>query len=86
VQFIPVRSWRADQPDVCEVGQREELKTGPCGGAGDHPRLELPRRRSLTAGRDWPAGPLLHDRQAMSVVRQTWVQLIPLCLPGRRKR
>jgi hypothetical protein len=27
----------------------------------------------------WPADQLLHDRQALSLVRQTWVQLIPLC-------
>jgi hypothetical protein len=57
----------------------DQLKTRPRGVAGDHPRLELLRHRSLTAVRDWPAGPLLHDRQALSLVRQTWVQLIPLC-------
>jgi uncharacterized protein (TIGR02453 family) len=55
------------------------LKTRPRGVAADHPRLELLRHRSLTASRDWPAGPLLHDRQALSLVRQAWVQLIPLC-------
>jgi uncharacterized protein (TIGR02453 family) len=57
----------------------DQLKTRPRGVAGDHPRLELLRHRSLTAGREWPAGPLLHDRQALSLVRHTWVQLIPLC-------
>jgi hypothetical protein len=45
----------------------------------DHPRLELLRHRSLTASRDWPAGPQRHDRRALSLVRQTWTQLIPLC-------
>lgn len=55
------------------------LKTKPRGVAADHPRLELLRHRSLTAGRDWPAGPSLHGREALSLVRQTWQQLIPLC-------
>ena len=57
----------------------DRLRTRPRGVAGDHPRLELLRHRSLTASRDWPAGPLLHDRQALGLVQQTWVQLIPLC-------
>jgi uncharacterized protein (TIGR02453 family) len=57
----------------------DRLKTRPRGVAADHPRLELLRHRSLTATRDWPAGPLLHDRQALGLVRQTWTQLIPLC-------
>src|SRR5262249_49705902 len=57
----------------------DQLKTRPRGVTADHPRLELLRHRSLTARRDWPAGPQLHDRQALSLVRQTWTQLIPLC-------
>jgi uncharacterized protein (TIGR02453 family) len=57
----------------------DRLKTRPRSVAGDHPRLELLRHRSLTASRDWPAGPALHDRQALSLVRQTWAQLVPLC-------
>ena len=57
----------------------DQLKTKPRGSSGDHPRLELLRHRSLTASRDWPTGPLLHDRRALGLVRQTWVQLIPLC-------
>jgi uncharacterized protein (TIGR02453 family) len=57
----------------------DQLKTRPRGVTVGHPRLELLRHRSLTASRDWPPGPLLHDRQALSLVRQTWTQLIPLC-------
>lgn len=57
----------------------DQLKTRPRGVAADHPRLELLRYRSLTASRSWPAGPLLHDRQALSLVSQTWQRLIPLC-------
>ena len=57
----------------------DRLKTRPRGVPVDHPRLGLLRHRSLTASRDWPPGPLLHDRHALSLVRQTWTQLIPLC-------
>jgi uncharacterized protein (TIGR02453 family) len=57
----------------------DQLKTRPRGVAMDHPRLELLRHRSLTASRDWPPGPVLHDRGALSLVRQTWTQLVPLC-------
>ena len=57
----------------------DRVKTRPRGVPADHPRIELLRHRSLTAGRDWPAGPLLQDRGALSLVRQTWQQLVPLC-------
>ena len=57
----------------------DQLKTRPRGVAADHPRLELLRYRSLTATRNWPAGPLLHDRQALSLVSDIWQRLIPLC-------
>ena len=57
----------------------DQMKTRPRGVPVDHPRLELLRYRSLTASQDWPPGPLLHDRRALSLVRQTWTQLIPLC-------
>jgi uncharacterized protein (TIGR02453 family) len=57
----------------------DRLKTRPRGVPADHPRVDLLRHRSLTAGRDWPAGPVLHTREALSMVRQTWRQLKPLC-------
>jgi uncharacterized protein (TIGR02453 family) len=57
----------------------DRLKTRPRGVPADHPRLDLLRHRSLTAGREWPAGPPLHGRQALSQVQQTWRQLGPLC-------
>ena len=56
-----------------------QLKTRPRGVPVDHPRLKLLRHRSLTASQDWAPGPLLHDRKALSLVRQTWTRLIPLC-------
>lgn len=57
----------------------DKLKTRPRGVRPDHPRLELLRHRSLTATMDWPAGPPLHDRDALGLVTQTWRQLTPLC-------
>lgn len=57
----------------------DRLKTRPRGVPADHPRVELLRHRSLTASQEWQAGPLLHTRQALTLVRQTWAQLVPLC-------
>ncbi len=57
----------------------DQLKTRPRGVPADHPRLELLRHRSLTASRDWPAGPQLSGPSALALVRQTWQELIPLC-------
>ena len=57
----------------------DQLKTRPRGVAADHPRLDLLRYRSLTASRDWPAGPAVSGRQALDLIRETWRQLVPLC-------
>ena len=57
----------------------DRLKTRPRGVPADHPRVELLRHRSLTAGQEWPPGPSLRTRHALTLVRQTWAQLLPLC-------
>jgi uncharacterized protein (TIGR02453 family) len=57
----------------------DQLKTRPRGVPADHPRVGLLRYRSLTGGQDWPADPVLYTRQALTLVHQTWAQLIPLC-------
>src|SRR5215469_6641 len=57
----------------------DQLKTRPRGVQADHPRVELLRHRSLTAGRMWPPGPQLNDRGALELVRGTWRELMPLC-------
>ena len=57
----------------------DQLKTRPRGIAADHPRLHLLRYRSLTADRDWPAGPAIAGRDALDLIRQAWRQLTPLC-------
>lgn len=57
----------------------EQIKTRPRGIPADHPRVELLRYRSLTAGRRWPPGPRLYERDAVGVVRDAWQRLVPLC-------
>jgi uncharacterized protein (TIGR02453 family) len=57
----------------------DQLKTRPRGIPADHPRLVLLRYRSLTASRDWPAGPELSGPAALGLIRRTWRQLVPLC-------
>lgn len=57
----------------------DQMKTRPRGIAADHPRLYLLRYRSLTASRDWPAGPAIAGPNALDLIRQAWRQLTPLC-------
>jgi uncharacterized protein (TIGR02453 family) len=57
----------------------DQLKTRPRGVPPDHPRLELLRYRSLTASKNWPAGPDLAGRSVLALIRQNWQRLIPLC-------
>jgi len=57
----------------------DRLKTRPRGIPADHPRLDLLRHRSLTASREWPAGPELSGPAALGLIRETWQRLIPLC-------
>jgi len=65
---------RADGWDV--GGDR--LKTSPRGYAADHPRIELLRHRSLTAGRSHGFEPVIHTPQLLDVVRDDWRALRPL--------
>ena len=65
---------RADGWDV--GGDR--LKTSPRGYAADHPRIELLRHRSLTAGRSHGFEPVIHTPELLDVVRDDWRALRPL--------
>ena len=79
------RSGQALASIVGRLGQHglavggDQLKTRPRGIPADHPRLELLRYRSLTATRDWPAGPAVSGRSALDLIRQTWLEIVPLC-------
>jgi uncharacterized protein (TIGR02453 family) len=60
-----------------EIGG-EVLKTRPRGIPEDHPRLELLRHKSLTAGRRHGAPGWLATRRAVSKVREDWEAVRPL--------
>ncbi|MBA3524432.1 MAG: DUF2461 domain-containing protein [Geodermatophilaceae bacterium] len=55
------------------------LVTRPRGCPADHPRLDLMRHRSLTAGRRWTPEPWLHTPAAGERVRDAWRAVQPLC-------
>ena len=59
-----------------EVGG-DRLKTTPRGYAGDHPRIELLRHRSLTVGRSLGFEPVIHTPELLDVVREDWRTLRP---------
>ena len=54
------------------IGAIGELKTAPRGYAKDHPRIELIRRKGLTAFRSWEPGAWLHTRAVVKRVRDSW--------------
>jgi uncharacterized protein (TIGR02453 family) len=70
---------------VASLGQQglsisgDQLKTRPRGVRDDHPRLELLRYRSLTASKEWSAGPAVSGRSGFDLIRQAWQQFTPLC-------
>ena len=61
------------------LGAMEELKTAPRGYAKDHPRIELLRRKGLTAFRQYPVSAWMGSRKAVAKVRETWAGAVPLC-------
>jgi uncharacterized protein (TIGR02453 family) len=56
----------------------ERLKTVPRGYEKDHPRAELLRHKSLTAGKTLGAPPWLASPDALEHVRAAWTDLRPL--------
>lgn len=60
-----------------EIGG-DRLKTSPRGYAADHPRIELLRHRSLTAGRPLGFEPVIHTPELLDLVRDDWRALRPL--------
>jgi uncharacterized protein (TIGR02453 family) len=66
-----------------------QVATRPRGVSPDHPRLDLIRRKWLTASRRYPPSPRLADESAAALVRSDWTRLRPLvgwitacCPPG----
>jgi uncharacterized protein (TIGR02453 family) len=56
----------------------ETLKTTPRGYDADHPRIELLRHRSLTAGHPLGFDPVIHTPALLDLVRTDWQRLRPL--------
>ena len=56
----------------------ESLKTVPRGYAGDHPRIDLLRRKQLIAGRSYGSDPVVHSAELLDRVRADWRALRPL--------
>lgn len=54
------------------------LRSRPRGVAADHPRLDLLRHRSLYLWRSWPPDEVLHQRDCLDRVRQSWRSARPL--------
>jgi len=60
-----------------EIGG-DTLKTAPKGYDKEHPRIELLRHKSLTAGRMVGFEPVIHTAELLDVVRTDWRALSPL--------
>lgn len=56
----------------------EKLKTKPRGFDADHPRIELLRHKSLTAGRSLGFEPMIHTSALLDEVRKDWRAVRPL--------
>lgn len=56
----------------------EQLKTKPKGYDADHPRIDLLRHKSLTAGKEFGAPPWLDTPRTAKEVRNAWEALRPL--------
>lgn len=65
------------EKDGWQVGG-DRLKTAPRGWTVEHPRIELLRHRSLTAGRSHGFEPVIHTPQLLDVIRDDWRALRPL--------
>jgi len=60
-----------------EIGG-DRLKTSPRGYTADHPRIELLRHKTLSAGRSHGFEPHIHTPELLDAVRQDWRALRPL--------
>ena len=60
-----------------EIGG-EKLKTSPRGYDADHPRIDLLRHKSLTAGRPYGFDKVIHSAELVDAVRKDWRALRPL--------
>lgn len=50
----------------------QKLKTAPRGYGVDHPRIELLRHKTMTFGKDYGFGPIVHSPKLVDRVRADW--------------
>ncbi|MCU1394325.1 MAG: hypothetical protein JWM34_2753 [Ilumatobacteraceae bacterium] len=62
----------------CSLGSIGELKTAPRGYPKDHARMDLLRRKGLTAMRSWDVAPWMHTRAVVKRVRDVWASAADL--------
>jgi uncharacterized protein (TIGR02453 family) len=55
----------------------EKLKTAPRGFDADHPRIELLRHKSMSLGKDYGFGPVIHAPELLDKVRDDWRSATP---------
>ncbi len=55
----------------------DTLKTSPRGYAGDHPRIDLLRHRSMNLGRSYGFEPFIHTPELLDRVRGDWQAATP---------
>jgi uncharacterized protein (TIGR02453 family) len=60
------------------IGSIGELKSAPRGYRRDHPRIELLRRKGLTAMRSWDVAPWMHTKSVVKRVRDAWTEAADL--------
>lgn len=73
-----VRAWLSGLESTGWTVEGRPLKTRPRGVEPDDPNLDLLRFRILTLSREYPVGPLLESRSALSTVESDWRQLRPV--------
>jgi len=61
------------------IGAMDELRSAPRGYPKDHPRIELLRRKGLTAFRQYPVSAWMGSPKAVAKVRETWAGAAPVC-------
>jgi uncharacterized protein (TIGR02453 family) len=62
-----------------QLGAIDTLKSAPRGHRRDHPRIELLRRKGLTAGRQFPVAAWMGTARAVRRIRETWEGAGELC-------
>ena len=55
----------------------DRLKTSPRGYDTDHPRIGLLRHKSMTLGKDYGFGPIIHTSELLDRVRADWREATP---------